>query len=580
MCGIAGIFDKNSEDLSEDIQQMTDVLKHRGPDGQGVWNNREDGIWLGHRRLSILDLSENGKQPMHYLNRYTITFNGEIYNYIEIKKELVESGYHFHSETDTEVLLALYDYRGNKCLEYLDGMFAFAIWDSQLKKLFCARDRFGEKPFYYYYKNNRFYFSSEMKALWKVGVPKKLKPTRVADFLTNSRIFDINDPSGTFYEDIYQLQNGFYLELDSHSFRINLNRYYQLKAIKNSTISWEEAKETFFKLFKSSIEKRLRSDVPVGTGLSGGMDSSSIVAMISTINSGKVTQNTFSARFEGFEKDEGKFINAVLERYPNIKHYNVWPTREDFEDVVDKMVYHQEEPFGSASIYAQWKVMETVGNTDVKVLLDGQGADETLAGYLYYYSRKLYYLFNTDHSTYKSERNGYYHLRKSKVPFQNLESTKTKIGGWLKRRINYKIKKIVDLDELLLADSFKGSLQELLRYGDRNSMAHSVEARAPFLSHHLVEFVFSLPDEFKLYKGWTKYLLRSSMENYLPEDIIWRIDKIAYETPQADWLKKSKQSINQNKVKQYLNDSGIIDNHLLTDNSSNWKLFVLSRFIK
>lgn len=571
MCGIAGIFDKNQADWHSEIKQMADVLKHRGPDGEGFWHNRKDGIWLGHRRLAILDLSENGKQPMsNAVDRYTITFNGEIYNYVELKKELIELGYSFHTETDTEVLLALFDYRGAKCLDYLDGMFSFAIWDSVAKKLFCARDRFGEKPFYYYYKNSKFYFASEMKALWAVGIPKRLKLDRVSDFLNFSRISEVSNLSSTFYENIYQLPNGCFLEIELNTFVLNIEQYYLFTVKKNDNIKFEDAKERFLQLFRSSIEKRLRSDVPVGTGLSGGMDSSSIVAMINEINNGRVKQNTFSARFKGFEKDEGKYINSVLKSFPAIKHYEVWPTTEEFENTLEKLVYHQEEPFGSTSMFAQWKVMECVANSDVKVLLDGQGADEYLAGYLYYYSRRMYNLFYTNHSLFEKERDGYFQLRNSKVPFQDMESIRTKVHGWIKRRMK-KVIDIVDLDELLLKDCFKGELQELLRYGDRNSMAHSIEIRAPFLNHELVEFVFSLPDHFKLINGWTKYILRSSMESYLPNNIVWRVDKIGYATPQEKIIENV--PINKHLI-QF-----IADNKIEILNVPKWNSLIISKFI-
>lgn len=573
MCGIAGIFDKNQEDLNTDIKQMTGVLVHRGPDGEGFWNHRKDGIWFGHRRLSIIDLSDNGKQPMHYKDgRYTITFNGEIYNYVELRKELTDLGYTFKSESDTEVLLAMYDYKGTNCLDYLDGMFAFAIWDSTKKKLFCARDRFGEKPFYYYYNSTKFYFASEMKAFWKIGLPKELKVNRVSSYLQTGHLYDTKDTSGTFYENIYQLPNGCYLEINTNAFYPDIKHYYQLtKKTKNTLISFEEAKEEFFTRFKSSVEKRLRSDVPVGTGLSGGMDSSSIVAMINILNKGQVAQNTFSARFNGFEKDEGDFIQAVLNQYPNINHHNVWPTAEDFEEIVDKMVYYQEEPFSSTSVYAQCKVMETVSKSNVKVLLEGQGSDEYLAGYLYYYARRLYYLFNSNYTFYKTERDHYFNLRKTNIAYENIENYKTKLFGWAKRRLHYKPNNLVDLDELLIKDSFYGSLQELLRYGDRNSMAHSVEVRLPFLDHKLVEFAFSLPDEYKLFQGWTKYILRSSMQSYLPPKITRRIEKVAFETPQA------KLTNNMNidpKLNEFLKD-----NHIIISHHNKWENFIMSKFI-
>lgn len=585
MCGIAGIFDKNNADLHIEIKQMTDVLKHRGPDGEGFWHNRKDGVWLGHRRLSILDLSEKGKQPMSYMaERYTITFNGEIYNYIELKIELIELGYLFQSETDTEVLLALYDYRGIKCLDYLDGMFAFAIWDSVKKKLFCARDRFGEKPFYYFFDKERgFFFASEMKALWAVGIEKNIEPSMLINFITTNLVVDEKNQEKTFYNNVSQLDSSQYLTITIDNFQPIKKRYYSLDQIEiKEEIKKDAAKEEFIFLLEQSVRLRLRSDVPVGSSLSGGIDSSSIVMLIDKIKGDFNVQKTFSARFKDFDRDEGYYMKLVTDKCKTVEPYEVWPSKEDMEEVMDKVLYHQEEPFGSASIFAQWKVMELAKKSGITVLLDGQGADEQLAGYLYYYNQYLSQLYQNNYNLFLKEVDAFEKLRGLQHYLHSRsQSVKMKLGrikrGFFKSSISISNKHLFNS---LKHDMTVTGLKELLRYADRNSMAHSVEVRLPFLNHKLVEFVFSLPDSFKLKDGWTKMILRETMGNILPKEITWRVDKVAYETPQDMWLDKIKDSKASGQIKQYLSDFGILKNGYNIENISNWNFYLLLKMIE
>lgn len=585
MCGIAGIFTKTQSDLIDSLRQMTDVLKHRGPDGEGIWHNSKDGIWLGHRRLSILDLSENGKQPMSYLaDRYFITFNGEIYNYIELKKSLVDLGYLFHSETDTEVLLALYDYKGKKCIDYLDGMFAFAIWDALNKTLFCARDRFGEKPFYYFFDKDRgFFFASEMKALWAVGIEKKIDPSMLMNFVTTNSVTNEHNQESTFFKNVFQLDSSHYLTISIDNFQPIKEKYYSLDHVEvKKEIEKEKAKEEFSFLLEQSVKLRLRSDVSVGSSLSGGIDSSSIVMLIDKIKGGLNVQKTFSARFKDFNRDEGYYMKLVTDKCKTVVPYEVWPGKEEMEEVIDKILYHQEEPFGSASIFAQWKVMELAKKSGVTVLLDGQGADEQLAGYLYYYDQYLSQLYQNNYNLFLNEVNAYEKLRGLQHYLHSRsQSMKMKFGrikrGLFKNSINISNKYLFNC---LKHDMTVSGLKELLRYADRNSMAHSVEVRLPFLSHKLVEFVFSLPDTFKLKEGWTKMILRETMGNILPAEITWRVDKVAYETPQETWLNNIKDSRGSSKIKQYLSDFDVLKNGYTIENISNWNFYLLLKMIE
>lgn len=541
MCGIAGIYNFNEALIhTDELEKMTNAIIHRGPDGEGHWINKKGNLGFGHRRLSIIDLSDNAKQPMHYAaGRYTITFNGEIYNYLELKKYLVTKGYDFQSNSDTEVLLALFDLKKEKCLADLDGMFAFALWDEQEQTLFCARDRFGEKPFYYHYEPDKhFYFASEMKALRALGVPKENDKGMLLIYLKTGNVFDENDLSRTFYSKIKQLDGSHHLVIRK-GIKPIITKYYTLDNIQvNENISKEEASIRFYDLLSNSIKLRLRSDVPVGSSLSGGLDSSSIVMLIDKIKGDVANQNTFSARFLNYDKDEGKHIHEVLKSCKNITGYEVWPSGESMQEDFERLIHHQEEPFGSASIYAQWKVMELAKKHNTVVLLDGQGADEYLGGYLSYYRIYLFQLYYTNFKLYEKERKNYNELRKT--DFKRIEDTETfrMKAGRLKRKI---LKQPMPYGKDSLRDQFKkdmlvSGLKELVRYADRNSMAHSREVRLPFLCHHLVEFAFSLPAEFKLYMGWTKWVLREAMKDTLPPSITWRIDKIGYEPPQIAWL--------------------------------------------
>ena len=585
MCGIAGIFNFNESIVDlRCLKKMTDAIIHRGPDGEGQWTNALGNVGFGHRRLSIIDLSENGKQPMHYANdRYTITYNGEIYNYLELKKNLLAKGYSFKSDSDTEVLMALYDFKKELCLEDLDGMFAFSIYDEKEQVLFCARDRFGEKPFHYFYNSKQFIFASEIKQFWALGIDKKLKQNKVLPFLKNGQIDNEINSTETFYENIFKLDAAHYISLRKDSTEIVQKRYWEIDSkhkIFEGTIN--EAANTFLELFTKSVNLRLRSDVPVGSSLSGGLDSSSIVVLIDELKGDHTTQNTFSARFKNFSKDEGDHIKTVVNACKNISPHEVWPDKNYFETVFNKVCFHQDEPFGSASIVAQYAVMELAKSKNITVLLDGQGADEYLAGYLPYYQTYLNSLFFNNRHKYKQELKAYNLLHNYAPPLNSFEKTETlrmKVGRYKLQLLNKeKPVKTNALFEKLKSDTIYSGLKTLLRYADRNSMAHSREVRLPFLSHKLVEFVFCLPDNYKLNNGWTKFVLRESMKNKLPESICWRIDKVGFEPPQNDSLNNSffKEQIS-NAEKKYKDILPKYDAEHYT-NSNQWKLIMAEKF--
>lgn len=558
MCGIAGIYSVAPIADERIVKAMTDAIAHRGPDADGLWLTDDKRLGLGHRRLSIIDTSDLGNQPFHYLGRYTIVFNGEIYNYIELREQLISKGYTFKSKTDTEVLLALYDLKKEKCLDELDGMFSFVIWDKKEETLFCARDRFGEKPFYYHYEpGKQFIFASEIKALFAAGVTKKVNNNMLFNYLSNAWLENPFNKSETFYNGVQKLEASHYLII-KRNLEIKNVKYWKLNTQQTYTGSLEDAAECFKTMLTSSIQKRLRSDVAVGSSLSGGLDSSTIVAVVNSLD--PFSQKTFSASFPGYEKDESRYMNMVIQQ-THVSPFFTTPTADTLIDELDKLFYHQEEPFVSASILAQWEVMKLAKKNETIVLLDGQGADELLAGYTIYYRsffQELYAtnknIFNEEYAAYK-EWGGKDHFvfdKKFKLEarFPSLFNLYNKITwGPLPNTdmypdfyehhkfanpplFNVKPSLNSHLETILCVSGF----ENLLRYADRNSMAFSREVRLPYLDHKLVEFCYSLPSTFKIKHGWSKYILRKAFEKTIPEAIAWRKDKIGYAPPEEQWL--------------------------------------------
>lgn len=605
MCGIAGILTKKQSIKEEGhilhlhINKMTDTLSHRGPDGAGTWVSDSASVALGHTRLSVIDLSDAAAQPMHYAvfsasgiehHRYTITYNGEVYNYLELRAELQSYGYRFKSRSDTEVILAAFDCWEEDCLQKLEGMFAFAIWDARKQQLFCARDRFGEKPFYFYYDDEHFIFGSEMKALWATGVERVPDNKMLLNYLSLGFVQNANDKEQTFFENIFALPPAHYLLFDLALFDYQVHPYWTLDKETTIETTPDLAVEKFNRLFSTSISRCMRSDVPVGTSLSGGLDSSSIIAAIfqNQLNTAKL--KTFSAVFPGFEKNESKYIQSVVSKFDLI-NYKISPSGEELIKDFEKIFYHQEEPFQSSSIYAQYKVYELAKKQRVKVILDGQGADETLAGYhkyIHWYlqqlvNRKKFSLAAKEKETFKKNEMAFewswYNYLAAYLPAHaaiHLESkaynlvtkqpdiNKQFVDGMRGREWEGIQKPVVTkLNDMLYFNTIMLGLEELLRFADRNSMAHGVEVRLPFLSHHLVEYAFSLPASFKMQKGWTKWILRKAMAKRLPTEIVWRKDKIGYEPPQKKWMTDEKMVEYMHESKKILVKKGILKEDVL-----------------
>jgi asparagine synthase (glutamine-hydrolysing) len=589
MCGIAGIYSFQETLSSKIIYKMISALEHRGIDDEGYLaldfetdqiylltgnHSKTKGLrideftktapfFLGHRRLSVIDLSSTGHQPMSNEDgSLWIVYNGEIYNYIEIREELKSMRHCFKSGTDTEVILHAYEEWGTECLNRFNGMWAFAIWDRKKKILFCSRDRAGVKPFYYIYDGKRFCFASEIKALLEIDA-LSIAPNEqiVADYLFSGLIDHTEE---TFFKNIYQLRPGEYLLFEDK--KLTIQSYWNIEPKELPFSRTDDYAEQFYELLKDSIRLRLRTDVPIGSCLSGGLDSSSIVCLANKLMFDGQTvdpklvgerQKTFSSCFEYPIYDERKFIEYVISSTGAEKNY-VFPNPKDLFKDLKRLIWHQDEPFGSTSIYAQWKVMELAKRREITVLLDGQGGDELLAGYI----SSFYYLFSEawkkfDIKLLIREAKGVLKHHRSLLPsgfavmvpkilrklFLGLDQDRRVWAeqGFKKkycRSISWPRKFENRLNNYLYCIYKFTVLPGLLHYEDRNSMAFSIETRLPFLDYRLVEFIFSLPTHLKLNKGMTKFILREAMKGTLPEIVRNRMDKIGFATPEEIWFRK------------------------------------------
>ena len=606
MCGFAGFVDLSLsvEQAQQVIQPMLQCINHRGPDFSDKWFG--DGVMLGHNRLSIIDLSDHGNQPMHYED-LVIIFNGEIYNYIEIKNELVKKNYKFNSASDTEVILAAYKEWGSDCVNKFMGMWSLVIYDKSKKELFCSRDRFGIKPFYYILDGDKFYFASEYKPLKKSPVFfNEINLDQVSRGLQLGWV-EFHDES--YFTKIKSLPAAHNLIYKNG--KININQYWDLD-YKGNSDSEKDKLEKFRELFYRSISQHMRSDVPVASCLSGGLDSSSIVSAVQHLFQGK-KYKTFSIYYEGEnEVDERPFINEVINKYPLIEPVYYTPKDEELADAFEKAIYFTDVPATGSSFISQYFLMKLISQNNIKVVLDGQGADEYLAGYMHSFYRligdklkklniskafgvlnelsheqdypgkkrkdvllkSLITSFLSEQQLYKLEYKNYYPFLieeiKNNTPF-NLENNK---GS--------------GLNTFLYNLIFTTSLPSLLHYEDRNSMAFSIESRVPFLDHRLVEYVFSLPDNDKIEGATTKAILRKSLSGILPEKITYRKDKKGFVTPgEVKWLRGPLQFlihdlqlpsfINRQKAEDIINDFKKGDN---SKANLVWRLAVLSYWIK
>ncbi|MEY4570852.1 MAG: hypothetical protein RLZ10_45 [Bacteroidota bacterium] len=650
MCGIFALIPSNGI-LRDEIIGMSESLSHRGPDSDGILllndvhdssninesnislhniesiklldNHFDSRLILGHRRLSIIDLSEAGHQPLSYLDRYWIVFNGEIYNYVEIRNELLKEGYMFSTNSDTEVILAAYHYWGEACQDEFNGMWAFIIYDNLNSSLFVSRDRFGVKPLYYYVSEVGLAFASEIKAFtvlnsWKFVANERI----ILDYL----VWNIQDHTDeTFFKGVFQFPQGscikFGLNLDDNILDFNgtkllTKKWYSLEDKLNNCIA-TKPKTKMKDLLFSAVELQLRSDVKLGACLSGGIDSSSLVAIIgnkwdyrSSGSFNTITSGSVLKKFD--EREFAKIINRAF----NIEGNEIIVDDNNLFKDLDKILWHQDEPFCSTSTYAQFKVFEKAHRLGLKVMIDGQGSDEIFYGYPGFYGpylasliKKMRLLSLVRNVRDMHKKNNISLLKIFGYIFGYLFPSSIRIISrfdgkafsdlsWLKeihrKSTNFDLLSNfharLSARHMSLAMIQHTNLPMLLHWEDRNSMAFSVEARVPFLDHRIVEFGYNLQDVLKINNGVTKIVLRDSMEGIVPDEILDRRDKMGFVTPESEWMKGDFMDTYRDELKQSINNfSSILDEKVLVMfdeyslgrrpyNSIFWRIICLNRW--
>lgn len=606
MCGIFGLL-QSQPFAGHELIGMSQAMRHRGPDDEGFmvisdgremhfggsdtpehvmqgglaytpreriepnWRSAAGGLAFGHRRLSIVDLSLRGHQPSMYGDRYWITYNGEVYNYIELREELKAQGYRFETESDTEVILAAYMAWGKECLNRFNGMWALAIYDARTQEVFLARDRFGVKPLYYRTEGGRFAFASEIKAFsaltdWK----PRADETQLLDFLA----WDITDHTErTTFDGVRQLPAGSYMVFSLAQWSAaqpgktpaapHIVRWYD---VKPADCSSRDAVANLRSLMADAVALRLRADVPVGSCLSGGLDSSAIVCLMREgldKLEAKTLLKTFTAGSSDPAFDETRFARSVIECANSEPHFVV-PEPTKLFDQLDKLIWHQEEPFGSTSIFAQWCVFESASQNDIVVMLDGQGADEIFGGYRGFFGAYLAGLARAGNLTgwmqeiaAMRKNIGFSGIRSTGYTaaylFPRLVSWLGKFDGraysdhsWLGPRAQSVLTRnpyeqvagrTTSVRELSLAQILSTNLPRLLHWEDRNSMAFSLEARVPFLDYRVVECALAMDDAEKVGGGISKRVLRESMRGLVPDVVLDRRDKMGFVTAEPTWVR-------------------------------------------
>jgi asparagine synthase (glutamine-hydrolysing) len=583
MCGIAGVVRLDEKDVDTGaFYTALSLMTHRGPDDEGVVlidSNTEkfeerggadtphelgladihvpmtlkSRVVLGNRRLSIIDLTIKGHQPQKNEDHTIwVVLNGEVYNYRELKRELTKAGHEFLSDSDTEVIVHGYEQWGmDLLLSKMIGMWGFALWDQSLKKLYLVRDRFGIKPLYYHHDDAQLIFSSEIKTI-RALYPAKMNDRRIAEFLW----FRPYKSDETFFDGINQVMAAHYVQMDVATKRLETTRYWQLSEVNTSYEETDliEATKTFYQLFEQSVKLHMRSDVPVGTCLSGGLDSSSIVCLSQKLlREGALAEKglerterlkTFSSAPQEKRISEVPYVQEVV-RYSEVEPHFTTPTIDDFLKDFEELVSIHDEPFQDPSVYMQYRVIKLAKENGIKVLLDGQGGDECLAGYQRYignylrdlikekkYFKALVNFFGTLDLT------GPFFWRYFRKRFGTRQRTLEEIitiNRPPQRPLEYETN---NLANRLRYDLLAGSIIELLKYEDTNSMAFSIESRVPFLFHPMIEYLFKLPMSTKINGRWTKYILRESMKGILPERIRMRRGKLGFPAPSKEWAKK------------------------------------------
>ena len=543
MCGIAGIYGQNNNEL---LSNLSKSMLHRGPDGEGRYLDNDVSMVI--RRLAIIDLITGDQPKFNEDKSIIVTFNGEIYNFKELQVILKKLGHEIHTNSDTEIIAHAYEEWGVNSFDKFDGMFGIALYDKNKNKFYLVRDQFGIKPLYYTILNlnnkENILYSSEIKPILNSGFIKCIPNDKIIYRYLKFRVHD--DNKETFFKGIYKLMPGEYLEINKKKILIKKYSSINEDIYKNPKKEISDNKSTnFYKLLRKSIQNRLISDVPVGTCLSGGLDSSTIVSVISNkkkqVKSIGSRQNVFSAVFPGSVNNEEKYIDLLIKNIKNLKSHKIYPNHKDFIKDIRDFVRTQEEPTISSGPYAQYKVMQKASEY-VKVILDGQGSDEMLAGYNPYYfvyfrqllKQKKYLLlfkellFSVDIIL--------------KILSQSFKGYKFDL---INKNFASKYKKETfaptnnNLKKRLYEDVFFNSLPALLRYEDKNAMRFSIEGRIPFCESNLFKYIFSLNDNLIIKNGINKYILRKVVKKIVPNEIRLRRNKIGFTTPEDEWLLKN-----------------------------------------
>ncbi len=623
MCGIAGkVYFNNSIVKLKDLKAMSDKISHRGPDDEGFYISDDKRVGFAHRRLSIIDLSQKGHQPMTYKNRYHITFNGEIYNFLERRNKLRKNGYRFFSKTDTEVILALYDKYGVKCLEYLRGMFSFAIYDAKEKTIFLARDRIGKKPQKYYVDENVFIFGSELKGiLTQKEVKKEPDFHAIHDFLTYGYV-----PSPkTGFVNIKKLEPAHYILIDLKNKKFTKKRYWDLDFSEKLNLSENEWKKEILSVLEEATKLRLIADVPIGVFLSGGIDSSAVVSMMSKHSSGKV--KTFTISFDDKRFNESPYARKVSDLF-NTEH-TVLIAEPEAIDSLPELVGHFEEPFADNSTIVTYMISK-LARDYVTVILNGDGGDENFAGYSRYnrlnrdvamdrygkYSRPILLpitrnlsslsgvnFFKRSHKFLEKSKKDLVERYLSYFGLFNNEEKKELYSDYFvsllnsKDSLDYYRQKVSRLDhtdardKILYADITSYLTEDLLTKLDLASMKVGLEGRSPFIDHKLMELAAKIPFNLKLKGQENKYILKKSLEGILPDDILYRT-KIGFTIPLGAWFagkfNSYARSVLERKgsISSKLFKKGYINNLLNSHSEKNdygvklWTLLVLELWYK
>jgi asparagine synthase (glutamine-hydrolysing) len=573
MCGICGIYHLEPARPVEpkQLDLMTQTLHHRGPDDEGCY--LQANLGLGHKRLSIIDLSAAGRQPMPNENeRYWVIFNGEIYNYLELRQRLIGRGHHFRSHTDTEVVLHLYEDEGPGCLTHLNGMFAFAIWDAAEYTLFAARDHLGIKPFYYVYRHNTFLFASEIKAILRTGlVEPQLNPAGLADYLTFQ--FCLDDK--TLFQHISKLLPGHYLQLRANG-QLTIQPYWDIDFTIDTDHTESYFQQKLAMLLEDAVRLQLRADVPLGAHLSGGLDSTTVSCLATSLLATPI--HTFSGGFKDAPQyDESAYASLAATSMGAI-HHEIFPTAADFVEIMPRLIYYMDEPAAGPGLFPQYFVSQLAGQ-HVKVVLGGQGGDEIFGGYTRYLIAYL-------EACLRGGIEGSHEDGKFVVTFESILPNLTQLQGYesllkyfwqdglfgpAEQRYFRLIDRSKDTYHLINPDFWAGQagyspfeayrawfnhptcralinkmsrfdlkmfLPALLQVEDRTSMAVSLESRVPLLDYRLVELVASMPPMIKFKGGRSKHIFRQVVQDLVPPEISRRTDKMGFPVPLNEWYRQ------------------------------------------